>query len=88
MNFRILRTTIRYGDFSKTIPVRSTDEMARLAGSLNKMAASLKEVTGEEKLQNEPNRIKSLFLAIWSHEIRTPLNAILGFVDLLKGSFA
>ena len=32
------------------------------------------------------NRAKSLFLASVSHSVRTPLNAILGSIDLLKGT--
>ena len=74
------------GDFSKTVPVRSTDELGKLAQALNKMAESLKETTSERQVADRANQIKSLFLANMSHEIRTPLNAILGFVDLLKDS--
>ncbi len=33
------------------------------------------------------SRAKSSFLATMSHELRTPLNSILGFADLLQGSF-
>jgi hypothetical protein len=72
------------GDFSRTLPVTSTDELGRLANSLNKMAVDLEEMTGDRQIAERANRIKSLFLANMSHEIRTPLNAILGFVDLLK----
>ncbi|MBX3021585.1 MAG: response regulator [Bdellovibrionales bacterium] len=72
------------GDFSKTVPVRSDDELGQLARTLNRMAADLKDLSSEKKEAEGANRIKSLFLANMSHEIRTPLNAILGFVDLLK----
>lgn len=79
-------TSVGDGDFSKTVPVRSKDELGQLAAALNKMAANLKESNSERNIADRANRVKSLFLANMSHEIRTPLNAILGFVDLLKDS--
>jgi signal transduction histidine kinase/CheY-like chemotaxis protein len=77
-------TNVGSGDFSKTVPVRSSDELGRLADALNKMAADLRSSTNERQLADEASNIKSLFLANMSHEIRTPLNAIIGFVDILK----
>jgi len=79
-------TDVGAGDFSKSVPVRSKDELGQLAAALNKMAENLKESQSERKSADQANRVKSLFLANMSHEIRTPLNAILGFVDLLKDS--
>jgi len=72
------------GDFSKSVPVRSQDELGQLASAFNKMAGNLKEITSERQIAEKANDVKNLFLANMSHEIRTPLNAILGFVDLLK----
>ncbi|MGE0528106.1 MAG: response regulator [Bdellovibrionales bacterium] len=72
------------GDFSKTVQVRSADELGKLAQALNVMAADLKVLTSEKQIAEGANQVKSLFLANMSHEIRTPLNAILGFVELLK----
>lgn len=77
-------TNVGRGDFTKSVPVRSGDELGRLAMALNTMAEELRELTSERQLAEKANRIKSLFLANMSHEIRTPLNAILGFVELLK----
>lgn len=72
------------GCFTKTVPVRSGDELGGLAGELNRMAAQLGEASSERRIAEHANRIKNLFLANMSHEMRTPLTAILGFVELLK----
>ena len=51
---------------------------------------SIREDITKVKLAEEKakslNKSKSEFLANMSHEIRTPLNAIVGFMDLLKGT--
>ena len=73
------------GDFSKTVPVHSKDELGQLAMALNDMIMDLKTSIGERKLAENANQVKSIFLANMSHEIRTPLGVILGFVEVLKG---
>jgi signal transduction histidine kinase/CheY-like chemotaxis protein len=65
------------GDLEFTIPIRSGDDLASLAETLNKMANDLKS-------SEKANKLKSLFLANMSHEMRTPLGAILGFTKLLQ----
>lgn len=75
---------IGQGEFNIQVPVRTEDELGRLARSLNKMAAELRTNVGQRHQAENANRVKSLFLANMSHEIRTPLNAIMGFADLLK----
>lgn len=77
-------TQVGRGDFTGQVPVRSADELGRLAMALNKMSADLNEIAGERHMAERANQVKNLFLANMSHEIRTPLNAILGFVELLK----
>ncbi|MNJ92705.1 Aerobic respiration control sensor protein ArcB [compost metagenome] len=72
------------GHFEIQVPVRTEDELGRLARSLNKMALELKTNIGQRHQAETANRVKSLFLANMSHEIRTPLSAIMGFADLLK----
>ncbi|UJF33519.1 sensor histidine kinase [Paenibacillus hexagrammi] len=54
------------GDFSRRVPVRGQDEIASLAGSLNRMAGKLETVEEGRKR----------FLSEISHELRTPLTTI------------
>lgn len=77
-------TKVGAGDFTKIVPVRSSDELGQLALAVNKMSKNLNEITSERQHAEEANQVKSLFLANMSHELRTPLGAMLGFVELLK----
>jgi signal transduction histidine kinase len=62
------------GDFSRPIPVDSTDELGQLAVAFNEMQQQL--------LQLEQARKK--FIATASHELRTPIFSLGGFVELLE----
>jgi two-component system OmpR family sensor kinase len=62
------------GDFSRPIPVGSSDELGRLAVAFNEMQQQL--------LQLEQARKK--FIATASHELRTPIFSLGGFVELLE----
>ncbi len=75
---------ISLGQFNHKIPVRSKDELGRLANIINKMTADIRSNIGKRERAENANRVKSLFLANMSHEIRTPLAAIMGFSELLK----
>ena len=79
-----LAEQISKGRFDHKIPVRSRDELGRLASVINKMTADLRINIGKRERAENANRVKSLFLANMSHEIRTPLGAIMGFSELLK----
>ncbi len=72
------------GNFSYAAPVRSQDELGRLAEAINTMSADLKRNTGRRVRAENANQVKTLFLASMSHEIRTPLGVILGLADILK----
>ncbi|MFL5865084.1 MAG: sensor histidine kinase [Solirubrobacteraceae bacterium] len=62
------------GDFSRPIPVDSTDELGQLAVAFNEMQQQL--------LQLEQARKK--FIATASHELRTPVFSLGGFLELLE----
>jgi two-component system OmpR family sensor kinase len=62
------------GDFSRPIPVGSSDELGRLAIAFNDMQQQL--------LRLEEARKK--FIATASHELRTPIFSLGGFVELLE----
>ncbi len=67
---------IAAGDYSKRAPIRSEDEVGRLAVSFNAMAESLERV---EQLRRD------LMINV-AHELRTPLTNIQGYLEgLLDG---
>lgn len=75
------------GDFDRRVPVRSRDELGKLAAGFNEMAARLSDYRAEadgviEALQ-EADRAKDEFIDNLSHELRTPLTPIKGSARLL-----
>ena len=65
---------IAAGNFSAQVPIRSRDEVGRLAQAFNRMAASLKKL---ESLR------RSLMIDV-AHELRTPLTNIRGYLEALN----
>lgn len=57
---------IAQGELSKRVSVKSNDELGRLAGSFNEMAASLEKAEA----------VKRQMIADVSHELRTPLTVL------------
>ena len=72
------------GNFSQQVPVRSDDELGRLARAINKMTFDLRKNVGQRVRAENASQTKTAFLANMSHEIRTPLGVILGLADILK----
>jgi signal transduction histidine kinase len=64
---------IAQGDFSARVPIRSQDEIGRLARAFNQMAESLKKI---EQLR------KTMVLDV-AHELRTPLTNMKGYLEAL-----
>ncbi|WP_413289571.1 ATP-binding protein [Bdellovibrio sp. HCB337] len=71
-------------DFDQRVPVRSGDELGKLAEGLNSMTTNLQKQVEGRLTAEHASEVKNLFLANMSHEIRTPLNAILGFAEILN----
>jgi two-component system phosphate regulon sensor histidine kinase PhoR len=75
---------IKAGDLSRELPVRSDDEIGRLAELINEMTAKVREdIEQLKKLE----RFRSEFLGNVSHELRTPIFSLKGFLEtLLEGA--
>jgi signal transduction histidine kinase len=82
------------GKLSGRVRMEGRDELAGIAGSINRMLEAQEHAQSERKLieeiRSENERLnyalknKAEFLATMSHELRTPLNAIIGFSEILK----
>lgn len=70
------------GNLDVYIPVKSKDEIGRLAADVNRMAAQLKRSIEEER---KAEKAKNDLITSVSHDLRTPLTSILGFLDLVDG---
>lgn len=72
--------SIAEGDFGRQLEVNSDDEVGRLALSLNRMSAQLKEkIEDIERLDH----LRQELVSDVSHELRTPLTVIQGFAEAL-----
>lgn len=83
---------IARGDLHVRVPLRSDDELGKVALAFNTMGQSLE--TSIQALQaanqelRETDRYKDEFLSVISHELRTPLNFIMGFAGILDDGLA
>jgi signal transduction histidine kinase len=68
------------GDLDAYIPVKSKDEIGRLAADVNQMASRLKESIEEER---RAEKAKNELITSVSHDLRTPLTSILGYLALV-----
>ena len=75
---------IKAGDLGRELPVRSQDEIGRLAELINEMTSKVRQYI--EQLQ-KLERFRSEFLGNVSHELRTPIFSLKGFLEtLLEGA--
>lgn len=76
------RTAVRLadGNLSERMPVRGTDDLARLATSFNAMAASL---ASQIRQLEDLSRVQQRFVSDVSHELRTPLTTIRMAADVV-----
>jgi two-component system sensor histidine kinase BaeS len=70
----MLAERIAEGDYAQRVVTRGPDEMARLADSLNRMAAALQRI---EALRRD-------LVANVAHELRTPLSTLQGYLEALR----
>ncbi|WP_143186363.1 HAMP domain-containing sensor histidine kinase [Paenibacillus sp. P3E] len=72
--------TISKGNLEVNIPVKSSDELGKLATTVNSMVYKLKILMEEEKSwENTKNDL----ITNLSHDLRTPLTSILGYMELI-----
>jgi signal transduction histidine kinase len=85
------------GDFSRRVPVRSSDECGELAVVFNQMTENLQQSRAElektvETLKNtqaqliQSEKLSGIgeFVAGVTHELNNPLSAVMGFAEMLK----
>ncbi|MFQ5715626.1 MAG: ATP-binding protein [Nitrospinales bacterium] len=80
-----LARAISRGDLSKTIPVRSKDEIGMLTRTFNQMTSDLRQV---RKLERRNKDTLRNFVTIAAHDLQEPLRKIIVFGDCLKNSAA
>lgn len=68
------------GDYAARLTVKGEDEIARLGGSLNRLAAELEERVAVLEKMDQARRD---FVAAVSHELRTPLSIIQGYTEAI-----
>ena len=71
---------IKQGNLNQRLPVRSNDEVGRLAELVNELTEKLRsDIEQQKKLE----RVRSEFLGNVSHELRTPIFSLKGFLETL-----
>ena len=74
---------LRMGLLNERVPVSGEDDLAKLAGSFNSMAASIQQQIGQLE---QMSRMQRRFVSDVSHELRTPLTTVRMAADVLYES--
>jgi two-component system, OmpR family, sensor histidine kinase MtrB len=74
---------LRMGLLNERVPVSGEDDLAKLAGSFNSMAASIQLQIGQLE---QMSRMQKRFVSDVSHELRTPLTTVRMAADVLYES--
>ena len=72
---------ISTGNMEMNIPIKSNDELGKLASNVNKMSHDLNELMIKEREWD--NERHNLIMNL-SHDLRTPLTSILGFLNIIR----
>lgn len=77
---RLAAETLASGRLTDRMPIRGTDDLARLAVSMNHMAHQLQQ---RIRQLEDLSRVQQRFVSDVSHELRTPLTTVRMAADLL-----
>jgi signal transduction histidine kinase len=69
------------GDLSARAPQKGGDEIARVAGAFNRMAA---ELEARDAALRTSDALRRQMMADVSHELKTPLTAMRGYIETLR----
>lgn len=72
---------ISEGNLDIHIPVKTTDELGKMANTVNVMALKLKTAIDEERASE---KTKNDLITNISHDLRTPLTSALGYLELMS----
>lgn len=67
-------SAVKQGDLAQQVPVRTTDELGKLAQAFNQMSAEL----------SRANQLRKQMTADIAHDLRTPLMVISGYLEALR----
>ncbi len=82
-------------DFTTRVPVESTDEVGKLAESVNILSDELEKTIGQLTVANQKleqdiafkdhvDEMRRTFISNVSHELKTPLSLIMGYAEALE----
>ena len=75
--------TIKNGDYTYSIPVVGSDELATISKSINTLGST---IDMHIKRESEFQKKKDQIIRSIAHDIRTPLTSVIGYMEILKSS--
>ncbi len=74
---------IKSGDYTHSIPVAGTDELATISKSINTLGST---IDMHIKRESEFQKKKDQIIRSIAHDIRTPLTSVIGYLEILRSS--